>query len=210
MAYGWIPDKPGPSCPQSALAGSEFVIRMINCGVDGFNRWSFLNRGDLDGQWQFVDTWDRKKKKLLKDFPPHPNSYFCLGLLSRFMAKHSTVLASRVEGGRIDGWQRVFAGAAQPGRKPHAGGRQRCSRGVQPETRRRRAVRPAAVLPLPLRRSGAQPGRREGRSAERVPARARRRSVARPAAARQPDDLQHLQAAARCGGSDRREITCVF
>ena len=79
--------------------------------MDGFNRWSFLNRGDLDGQWQFVDTWDRQEKKLLADFPPHPNSYFCLGLLSRFTAKHSAVLASRVEGGRIAQWQRVFAAA---------------------------------------------------------------------------------------------------
>ena len=75
-----MPDKPGPSCPQSVLAASEAVIRLANAGVDGFNRWSFLNRGDLDGQWQFVDTWDPRQKKLLHDFPPHPNSYFCLGL----------------------------------------------------------------------------------------------------------------------------------
>ena len=61
MAYGWVPDMPGPSCPQAALAGAEFVVRMLECGVDGMNRWSFLNRGDLDGQWQFVDTWDRKR-----------------------------------------------------------------------------------------------------------------------------------------------------
>ncbi len=108
MAYGWVPDLPGPSCPQAVLAGSELVVRMLNCGVDGMNRWSFLNRGNLDGQWQFVDTWDRKGQKLLRDFVPHPNSYFCLGLLSRFTAKHSTVLASRVEGGRMDDWQRVF------------------------------------------------------------------------------------------------------
>jgi hypothetical protein len=117
MAYGWFPDKPGPSCPEAVLAGAEFVIRMANCGVDGFNRWSFLNRGDLDGQWQLVDTWDRKEKKLLTDFPPHPNSYFCLGLLSRFMAKHSAVLATRVEGGKLPG-QRVFAVALRsPGGK---------------------------------------------------------------------------------------------
>jgi hypothetical protein len=108
MAYGWLPDKPGPSCPQSALAGSELVVRLANVGVDGFNRWSFVNRGDLDGQWQFIDTWDPREKKLLRDFPPHPNSYFCLGLLSRFTAKHSAVLASRVEGGKLDDWQRVF------------------------------------------------------------------------------------------------------
>ena len=111
MAYGWVPDQPGPSCPQAVLAGSELVVRMLNCGVDGMNRWSFLNRGDLDGQWQFVDTWNRKEKKLLGDFVPHPNSYYCLGLLSRFTAKHSTVLASRVEGGKVADWQRVFCAA---------------------------------------------------------------------------------------------------
>ncbi len=111
MAYGWFPDKPGPSCPQSALVGSELIIRLANAGVDGFNRWSFLNRGDLDGQWQFVDTWDRQQQKLLKTFSPHPNSYFCLGLLSRFTAKNSEVLASRVGEFKVDGWQRVFAAA---------------------------------------------------------------------------------------------------
>jgi len=111
MAYGWVPDKPGPSCPQSVLAGSELVVRLLNAGVDGFNRWSFLNRGDLDGQWQLVDTWDRSKKELLRDFPPHANSYFCLGLLSRFTAKHSAVLDSRVEGGRLADWRRVFCAA---------------------------------------------------------------------------------------------------
>ena len=111
FAYGWAPDKPGPSCPQSVLAASELVIRLANVGVDGFNRWSFLNRGDLDGQWQFVDTFDRQEKKLLRDFPPHVNSYFCLGLLSRFTVKHSAVLGSRVEGGTVADWQRVFCTA---------------------------------------------------------------------------------------------------
>ncbi len=111
MSYGWVPDKPGPGCPEAALATSELVLRMANAGVDGFNRWSFLNRGDFDGQWQMIETWDVQKKKLLSDFTPHPNSYFCLGLLPRFTAKHSAVLRSRVEGGKLDGWQRVFCAA---------------------------------------------------------------------------------------------------
>jgi hypothetical protein len=111
MAYGWLPDKPGPSSPPSVLAGSELVVRLANAGVDAFNRWSFLNRGDLDGQWQLVDTWDPQAKKLLAEFGPHPNSYFCLGLLSRFTAQHSALLGSRVEGGRLDDWQRVFCAA---------------------------------------------------------------------------------------------------
>jgi hypothetical protein len=118
MAYGWLPDKPGPSCPQSVLAGSELVIRLANVGIDAFNRWSFLNRGDLDGQWQLVDTWDPREKKLLKEFTPHPNSYFCLGLLGRFTAKKSAVLNSRVEGGKLAEWQRVFCAAFRsPGGK---------------------------------------------------------------------------------------------
>ncbi len=111
MAYGWLPDKPGPGSPPSVLAGSELVLREANAGVDGFNRWSFLNRGDLDGQWQYVDSWDRKNKKLLTDFTPHPNSYFALGLLSRFTAKNSAVLATKVSSAQVDGWQRVFCAA---------------------------------------------------------------------------------------------------
>jgi hypothetical protein len=111
MAYGWRPDKPGPTSPQSVLAGSELVLREANAGVDGFNRWSFLNRGDLDGQWQFVDTWDRENKKLLSEFTPHANSYFALGLLSRFTAKNSAVLAIQVGSAQVKGWQRVFCAA---------------------------------------------------------------------------------------------------
>ena len=169
MAYGWVPDKPGPSCPQAALAGSELVIRLANAGVDGFNRWSFLNRGDLDGQWQFVDTWDRQEKKLLADFPPHPNSYFCLGLLSRFTAKHSAVLASRVEGGKLDQCQRVFCAAF---RSPRGNLTLALVNDAPAEFHLKlacpRLVQADPALPLPLRRSPAGPGGREGQSAERV------------------------------------------
>lgn len=124
MAYGWVPDKPGPNSPPAALAAAEFMLRLANAGVDGFNRWSFLNRGDLDGQWQFVDTWDPRRKQLLRDFRPHPNSYFGLGLLSRFTVKHSAVLAARVDGGRLDGFARVFAAAFRsPPRLPSPAGK---------------------------------------------------------------------------------------
>ena len=129
MAYGWVPDKPGPSCPQSVLAGSELVIRLANAGVDGFNRWSFLNRGDLDGQWQFVDTWDRREKKLLRDFPPHAEQLFLPGPAQPLYGEalggpwqpRRGRQACRLAAG-------VLRGAAQPARKPHAGGRQRRSR----------------------------------------------------------------------------------
>jgi hypothetical protein len=111
MANGWGADHPGPGSYESVLKDVELVVRRINAGVDGFNRWSFINRGDLDGQWQFIETWDRKEGKLLKQFTPHPNTYFVLGLLSRFTAKHSDVLGCRVDGGRSGAWQRVFAAA---------------------------------------------------------------------------------------------------
>ena len=104
-------DDERPSRPESVLAISEFVLRNANAGIDGFNRWSFLNRGDLDGQWQYIDTWDPKQNKLLTDFTPHANSYFGIGLLSRFTAKHSTVLATQVSDIREKGWQRVFCAA---------------------------------------------------------------------------------------------------
>jgi len=111
MANGWGGEHGGPGRRDSVLKDAELLVRRINAGVDGFNRWSFLNRGDLDGQWQFVETWDRKEKKLLKEFTPHPNTYFALGLLTRFIAKHSDVLACKVEGGLSGKWQRIFATA---------------------------------------------------------------------------------------------------
>jgi len=95
----------------TALRDAEMVVRDLSAGVDGFNRWSFLNRGDLDGQWQLLQTWDAKNSKLLNGFSPYPNAYYFIGLLSRFTAKHSTVLSCGVQGGTIAPHQRVFAAA---------------------------------------------------------------------------------------------------
>jgi hypothetical protein len=111
MANGWGGDHAGPGSFESVLKDAELVVRRIQAGADGFNRWSFLNRGDLDGQWQFIETFDRKTKKLLGEYTPHPNTYFMLGLLSRFTAKHSDVLACQLDGGRSGKWPRVFAAA---------------------------------------------------------------------------------------------------
>jgi hypothetical protein len=109
--YRQAPDTESPSSVESVLVDSEFVIRDANAGVDGFNHWSFLNRGDLDGQWQYIDTWDRNRKQLLTDFAPHPNTYFGLGLLSRFIAKHSDVFSCQVNGSEVKDRQRVFCAA---------------------------------------------------------------------------------------------------
>jgi hypothetical protein len=79
------------------LKNASLVVRGINSGVDGFNRWSFTNRGDLDGQWQLVRTWDVDRNQLLDSFVPQPNAYYQFAMLSRYLPRHSGVLASRVE-----------------------------------------------------------------------------------------------------------------
>ena len=87
------------------------VVRDLSAGVDGFNRWSFLNVGYLDGQWQLLQTWDVKNHKLLDNYTPYPNAYYFVGLLSRYTAKHSSVLASRVQGGTHRAASTRFAAA---------------------------------------------------------------------------------------------------
>jgi hypothetical protein len=101
----------GPSTFQTAIHDTEMVVRHLGAGVDGLNRWSFVNRGDLDGQFQMVETWDRQHKKLLKEYAPKPNPYFTYGLLSCFTAKYSQVLSCQLEGGRLEDLPRVFAAA---------------------------------------------------------------------------------------------------
>jgi hypothetical protein len=111
MVYGWGGSHAGPATFESALKDAELVVRALNLGVDGFNRWSFVNRGDLDGQWQMISTWDPTNKLPHKAVTPFPNSYFVYGLISRLTAKHSSVLACERRGGELDGTDRVFAAA---------------------------------------------------------------------------------------------------
>jgi hypothetical protein len=70
----------------------KWVLKMINAGCDGFNRWSYVNRGNLDGQWQMVDTNDVNTNVLYTTVNPHPNTYYMYGLLTRFIAKKSSVM----------------------------------------------------------------------------------------------------------------------
>ena len=61
----------------------------MNMGADAFNRWSFVNRGDLDGQWQLIHTWDREKKQYLKKIEPEPAAYYGFAMLITFHWKIS-------------------------------------------------------------------------------------------------------------------------
>jgi hypothetical protein len=97
MSHGWGGDHPGPRTFPALLSNAEVVIRALRSGVDALNRWSFTNRGDLDGQWQIVRTWDPKARAHLERVTPEPVPYFGFGLLTRFFARHSSVVEARVE-----------------------------------------------------------------------------------------------------------------
>lgn len=93
---------PGPRSYPAVLCNAEAVLRGLAAGVDGFNRWSFLNRGDLDGQWQLVRTWDTKSRRHTEQAEPEPVPYAGYGMLTRLTAKHSDVLAVQTAGGSKD------------------------------------------------------------------------------------------------------------
>ena len=39
MVFGWNGSDPGPSTIDAAIKDAEFVVRALNVGVDGLNRW---------------------------------------------------------------------------------------------------------------------------------------------------------------------------
>lgn len=83
------------------LLNAEKVLLGLNLGVDGFSRWSFTNRGDLDGQWQLVRTWNPISWDYLPRAVPEPIPYYTYGILTRFMAKHSQILGIEVGSSRV-------------------------------------------------------------------------------------------------------------
>lgn len=92
MTLGWKDSNPGPKSFAAALSNAESILRGLAAGVGGFNRWSFTNRGDLDGQWQLVRTWDIKNKKYMEEMEIEPTAYYGYGIITRFVEKHSSVL----------------------------------------------------------------------------------------------------------------------
>lgn len=98
MEFGWRNSDPGPKLYNTALSNVESILRGMFVGVDAFNRWSFTNRGDLDGQWQLIRTWDMDKKEYLKTVEPEPIPYYGFGIISRFYAKYSEIVQTTTEG----------------------------------------------------------------------------------------------------------------
>ena len=98
MAMGG-PRSEAPKSYEHQMINAEKILVGLNMGVDGFNRWSFLNRGDLDGQWQLVRTWNPNLWDFKKNVDPEPVPYFSFGILTRFAAKHSSILETRADSG---------------------------------------------------------------------------------------------------------------
>jgi hypothetical protein len=92
MRLGWKDTNPGPKSFAAALSNAESVLRGLSSGISGFNRWSFTNRGDLDGQWQLIRTWDIENQKYYDKIDPEPVAFFGYGIITRFMEKHSSVV----------------------------------------------------------------------------------------------------------------------
>ena len=109
QVYGYQGDDPSPGSFRASLKDTELLIRSLQLAVDGFNHWSFVNRGDLDGQWQFVDTWDRDHKVWLAEAVAHEPSYYVLGLATRHVPKNAIIFSSEVHGGQVNGKPRVWA-----------------------------------------------------------------------------------------------------
>lgn len=92
MKLGFGDDHPGQKSFDAALSNANDVIRALRANADGVNRWSFTNRGDLDGQWQLIQTYDRKAKTYLKNVFPENEAYYGFGIISRFLSKYSTTV----------------------------------------------------------------------------------------------------------------------
>jgi Cellulase (glycosyl hydrolase family 5) len=93
----------------SVLKDIQLVVRFSNIGVDAFNKWSFLNRGDLDGKWQFINTWNPDTHSFLETVTPRKNQYWLYGMLTRLTPKYPTVLTTTIANGNLDTLQRVYA-----------------------------------------------------------------------------------------------------
>jgi hypothetical protein len=94
MRLGWKDSNPGPKSFATALSNAESVLRGLSAGVSAFNRWSFTNRGDLDGQFQLIRTWDIENKKYYDKIEVEPEAFYGYGIITRFMAKHSSVVST--------------------------------------------------------------------------------------------------------------------
>ena len=93
MQFGFGGTHPGLKSFAAALSNANDVIRAFRAGTDGVNRWSFTNRGDLDGQWQLIRTWDIENKRYLNEVIAENEAFYGFGIISRFLSKYSSVVS---------------------------------------------------------------------------------------------------------------------
>lgn len=83
--YGGITGDPqGPARHEAVLTEIEFVIRSLAAGVNGAMKWAFLNSGQADGLWQYIQTMDGS-------YAPVPTVYFGNAVLTRFTPRGGAV-----------------------------------------------------------------------------------------------------------------------
>jgi hypothetical protein len=92
MRIGWKDTNPGPKSFRAALSNAESILRGLAAGVGAFNRWSFTNRGDLDGQWQLIRTWDIENQRYYEEVEVEPAAFYGYGIITRFFTKNSSVV----------------------------------------------------------------------------------------------------------------------
>jgi len=102
MNLGWGRDNPAPKSFKASLSNASDIVLGMNLGVDGFNRWSFTNRGNLDGQWQLVKTYDIPSKTYLNNVQPEKEAYYGYGMITRFMGKYVSILSTKSDQ-KLDG-----------------------------------------------------------------------------------------------------------
>lgn len=95
MKMGWGKDNPGPKSLAAALSNAHDMITALSSGTDGMNRWSFVNQGDMDGQWQLVRTWNIPKKELMEKVIPENTAYYGFSMFTRFIAKYASILKTK-------------------------------------------------------------------------------------------------------------------
>jgi hypothetical protein len=97
MNLGWGGDDPNQKSFEAALSNASDVIRGLRAGVDAFNRWSFTNRGNLDGQWQLVRTFDLESGTYVSEVTPEPEAYYGFAIISRFLSKYASVVSCTID-----------------------------------------------------------------------------------------------------------------
>jgi hypothetical protein len=107
--YGWGRGDPrGISRHDTSVLEAEFTIRAMNEGCDGLLRWTLLNPGDFDGQWQVLHTADGSDRI-------EPHAYFGAATLMRYVGRRPGILKTVVSMTDSDSPRTIHATAVANG-----------------------------------------------------------------------------------------------